>query len=181
MSTQKYASEIIDRVEYLRNYLGLNKSRFSSEIGMKPQTYNNFIGSQGSKPSVDLIMGVVSRFGANPNWLLNGSGPLFQEGVADPRDKVRRKGRPWEIEVADGENHGASEKDEPLNELIGKIKGMETLLREMDQRVQSVEETQFLPVKDLARLFQSLHAVAPDKAETELKEMISRLEKYIKE
>ena len=40
--------EIISRVEEVRMKLGLNKTQFSSRIGMNPQTYNNFVGSQGS-------------------------------------------------------------------------------------------------------------------------------------
>lgn len=77
MSKPKKFADIIERIEYLRNLLSLNKSRFSADIGMKPQTYNNFIGAQGSKPNVELIHGIVNRYGANPMWLLNGSGPIF--------------------------------------------------------------------------------------------------------
>ena len=42
--------DIIETVEITREQTGLNKSQFSARIGMKPQTYNNFVGSQGSKP-----------------------------------------------------------------------------------------------------------------------------------
>lgn len=74
-------TKIIERIEYVRKYLGLNKSRVSIEIGLKPQTYNNFIGAQASKPSVDLIAGVCSRFGVNANWLFGmEEGPVFRDG-----------------------------------------------------------------------------------------------------
>ena len=69
--------DIIERIEYVRKYLNLNKSRYSSNIGMKPQTYNNFIGAQGSKPNIELIRGIVNRYGVNPTWLLNGEGEVF--------------------------------------------------------------------------------------------------------
>ena len=72
--------EIIERVEYVRKYFGLNKSEFSARIGMKPQTYNNFIGSQGSKPNIELIFGVVNEFEVNPHWLLNGVGEKILAG-----------------------------------------------------------------------------------------------------
>jgi transcriptional regulator with XRE-family HTH domain len=68
---------IIGRVEHVRNHLGMNKSQFSQKIGMRPQTYNNFIGGQGSKPSVDLLVGIVERFGVNGDWLLTGQGRSF--------------------------------------------------------------------------------------------------------
>jgi hypothetical protein len=73
--------EIIGRIELLRFTLGMNKSRFSNAIGMKPQTYNNFIGAQGSKPNVELLHGIVTRFGANPMWVLTGKGSMFLERV----------------------------------------------------------------------------------------------------
>ncbi len=53
MAKERKFSEIIERVEYVRRRLSMNKSRFSTSIGMTPQTYNNFIGAQGSKPSIE--------------------------------------------------------------------------------------------------------------------------------
>ena len=76
MKAQKFP-EIIERVEQVRRYLSLNKTQFSRAIGMKPQTYNNFIGQQASKPSIDLIYGVVNELHVNPMWLLNGIGAIF--------------------------------------------------------------------------------------------------------
>ena len=75
MNEQKFP-EIIERIEYVRRYLSLNKSQFCRRIGMTPQTYNNFIGQQASKPSVDLIFGVVNELHVNPMWLLNGIGAI---------------------------------------------------------------------------------------------------------
>ena len=78
--------EIIGRVEIVRKQLRLNKSCFSETIGMKPQTYNNFIGQQGSKPNIELISGVVKEFNVNPLWLMFGSGQpwLPKDWNADP-------------------------------------------------------------------------------------------------
>ena len=76
MKAQKFP-EIIERIEYVRRYLSLNKSQFSHRIGMKSQTYNNFIGPQGSKPNIELIYGLFNVYHVNPNWLLNGTGSIF--------------------------------------------------------------------------------------------------------
>lgn len=73
---EKY-KEIIFRAEEIRHILGLNKSRFSAKAGLSPQTYNNFTGSQGSKPNVQLIHGIVQAFNVNPKWLLDGTGEPF--------------------------------------------------------------------------------------------------------
>jgi transcriptional regulator with XRE-family HTH domain len=64
--------DIVDRAEEVRKQLGLNKAQFSARMGMSPQTYNNFVGKQSSKPNVELILGIVQAFGVEPMWLLNG-------------------------------------------------------------------------------------------------------------
>lgn len=76
---QKF-KEIIERIEWVRHDLEMNKSKFSKKIGMKPQTYNNFIGSQGSKPNVELIKGIVDAYRVCPIWLLTGEGLAFRDG-----------------------------------------------------------------------------------------------------
>ena len=63
--------------------LSMNKSRFSARIGMKPQTYNNFIGPQGSKPNIELLLGMLNVYHVNPYWLLNGTGEIFLESSPD--------------------------------------------------------------------------------------------------
>lgn len=84
--SQKF-TDIIDRIERFRIHMKLNKSQFSRRIGIKPQTYNNFIGAQGSKPSVELIHGIVTQFGVNPMWILTGNGSMHLN--ASGRSAVR--------------------------------------------------------------------------------------------
>lgn len=79
-SKAPHMAAIIRRIEDLRGRFNINKSRFCEGIGMKPQTYNNFIGAQGSKPNVELILGVMQAYGVEPRWLLTGEGPVFAEG-----------------------------------------------------------------------------------------------------
>ena len=71
----------------------MNKSRFSSGIGMTPQTYNNFIGVQGSKPNIELIYGVFNVYHVNPYWPLNGTGEIFLESSPD-REKPKSRPSP---------------------------------------------------------------------------------------
>lgn len=96
----KRFGEVIGRVEEVRKKLGLNKSQFSRQIGMKPQTYNNFVGSQGSKPNIELIYGIVREFNVNPMWLLDGRGETFQGEAfvrSDPATMgIPRMGYAWD-------------------------------------------------------------------------------------
>lgn len=78
---------VIERVEHVRRELDLNKSRFSASFGMKPQTYNNFIGSQGSKPNAELIVGVATVHGISTDWLLLGTGEMYRP---DAEGNVKR-------------------------------------------------------------------------------------------
>jgi transcriptional regulator with XRE-family HTH domain len=72
-------TDITERVEVVRTSLGLNKAQFASKIGMKPQTYNNFVGSQGTKPNMALVCGIVRAFNVDPGWLLTGAGEPFAD------------------------------------------------------------------------------------------------------
>jgi len=69
---------IIDRVEETRQFLGMSRSRFSTACGLRPQTYNNFVGSQQSKPNVALILGLIGAYkritggDLDVGWLLTG-------------------------------------------------------------------------------------------------------------
>ena len=86
-------TDIIARAEEVRRKLGLNKSQFSHRIGMKPQTYNNFVGSQGSRPNMELFHGIVREFNVDPMWLLNGSGEPFVGGPVGYMPP--QSGEPW--------------------------------------------------------------------------------------
>lgn len=72
-------TDITERAEVVRTSLGLNKAQFASKIGMKPQTYNNFVGSQGTKPNMALVCGIVRAFNVDPGWLLTGAGEPFTD------------------------------------------------------------------------------------------------------
>ena len=83
MAKQQKFPEVIERVELVRRYLAMNKSQFSQRIGMKPQSYNNFIGPPESKPNIELILGMFKVYHVDPGWLLNGTGEIFLESAPD--------------------------------------------------------------------------------------------------
>lgn len=184
MKRSKQNDEIIQRIEYVRNYLGLNKSRFSTEIGLKPQTYNNFIGSQASKPSVELILGIVSRFGANPGWLLNGSGPVFSERrpELEARFALPGVGAPstsWGTQVAEpGQAPGW--RSEPAGELAQKIAQLEGMVHSIEERVAAISGA--VPgLREMTDLFVRLYGSNPKDAEQELNSMKEHLERVLSE
>jgi DNA-binding transcriptional regulator YiaG len=76
--------EITERIEAARLALGLTKSAFCRAFGMKPQTYNNFTGVQGSKPNAALLLGVVTAYDVDARWLLTGEGLAWPGGVLLP-------------------------------------------------------------------------------------------------
>lgn len=168
VNRSKRNDEIVQRIEYIRNYLGLNKSRFSTEIGLKPQTYNNFIGAQASKPSVELISGIVNRFGVSPGWILNGSGSVFTERSPEQESRFAPPGvspprlRPWGDQVADSAQQGGW-KSEPEGELQQKITRLENLVRALENRVESLAGT--VPgLRELNALLLRLHEIDPEAA-----------------
>ena len=175
-------TDIIERIEYIRNYLALNKSRFSSEIGLKPQTYNNFIGAQGSKPSVDLILGIVNRFGVNPNWMLNGKTPVFQERTPE-RDRRLGAGMPmasgslWETQVAEPTDRtGRPEEPEDLER---KVEQLENWVRIVERRLDAVEEGIAPHLRELSDLLVKLQKSDPATVEKEIEALKARFQQLI--
>ena len=88
MAKRQNFPKIIERVEYVRKYLGMNKKEFCQGFGMKPQTYDRYTGPQGSSPSIELIHGVFNEYHVNPTWLLNGTGEIFLEPPPDWRSLI---------------------------------------------------------------------------------------------
>lgn len=168
--------EIIERIEYTRTHLGLNKSRFSAEIGMKPQTYNNFIGSQGSKPNVELIYGIVTRFGVNPIWLFTGSGAMFM----DSRGGNPAAARPHVAEVGSASSFGASDSAARLVEdLKQELMAIEPLLRKVEGEIKKIEGTH-LPLMDrVMAVMKRYLELEPDKAVDDIKAMLAKMEQQL--
>lgn len=164
-------SDIIERVEQLRAHLGLNKSRFSAEIGMKPQTYNNFIGSQGSKPNVELLHGIVSRFGVNPLWVFTGQGAMFLEGRGY---SGMRPGVGMHVAEANGLFRNGD--SAPLSHEFAAI---EPLLRKVEDHMKRLESGQLSLLERVVSVMKRYIEINPTEAAEELKQMLERMEQRI--
>jgi len=174
MKQPKKFSDIIERIEYLRNLLKLNKSRFSSDIGMKPQTYNNFIGAQGSKPNIELIHGIVNQYGVNPMWLLNGTGSIFQDDQNEPDYRAMTAlGR---IGVQDGilpPPGGIG--PEAIGALKEEIKDLAPLLEDVESKVKQMELDHLPIVERYIGLIRRYFEIDPISAIEEFKELLKRM------
>ena len=166
--------EIIERIEYIRSHLGLNKSRFSAEIGMKPQTYNNFIGSQGSKPNVELIYGIVSRFAVNPVWLFTGSGAMFLDsrGTTGPSGS-----RPPGVSmtIPGGQDGGSGIVDELRRELSN----LEPLLRKVESEIKRIEGSNASLLDRVVSIIGKYLEIDPVNAGEEVKQLLERIEQRL--
>ena len=172
---EKKFSDIIERIEYLRKLLKMNKSRFSSEIGMKPQTYNNFIGAQGSKPNIELIHGIVIQYGVNPMWLLSGTGAIFQEGQKGPNY--------WNIVdpglagIQEGMGAGPpGEGSEMMKTFKKELKEMEPVLEKMENKIRQMEQVHLPIVERYVGLIKRYFDLDPLSAVEEFKEQLKRME-----
>ncbi len=168
--------DIIERIEYIRNYLGLNKSRFSAEIGMKPQTYNNFIGSQGSKPNIELIHGIVNRFLVNPIWLLNGNGSVFSDQQMEARMDASMGYAASMNWVREGDQQEIKQSSEAVRELREQLKSLEPLIQETEKKIREVESSQVPMLNGLIKLLGKYIETDPVGAAREVKEFLWRLE-----
>lgn len=163
-------TDIIERVEQVRTHLGLNKSRFSAEIGMKPQTYNNFIGSQGSKPNVELLHGIVTRFSANPMWVFTGQGPMFLEG----RGGYGTGRHGTATSMAEMGSRGSD-----AAQLSQELAAIEPLLRKVEEQIKRLEGGQFPLLERVYTVMKRYIELHPAEAAEELKSLLARIEQRI--
>lgn len=180
MSKPKKFGDIIERIEYLRNLLNLNKSRFSAEIGMKPQTYNNFIGAQGSKPNVELIFGIVNRFGVNPMWLLNGAGPVFSDESKSAeflgRSPAYRAETSGAFAAVHEERAGfRAPSAEELNALKSEVRAMEPVLSQAESQLRQVEHARLNVLDRAIALLRRYYEVDPAKTVGEMRALLQRV------
>jgi transcriptional regulator with XRE-family HTH domain len=166
--------EIIERIEYIRTHLGLNKSRFSAEIGMKPQTYNNFIGSQGSKPNVELIYGIVTRFGVNPIWLFTGSGAMFMDSRGGQGPAGARS------QVADtGGLGGADSAARLVEDLKQELMVIEPLLRKVEGEIKKIEGSHAPLLDRVVGVMKRYLELEPAQAVDEIRQLLERMEQRL--
>jgi len=165
MPTGKF-DDIIERVEKIRVELGLNKSRFSGEIDMKPQTYNNFIGAQNSKPNIELIRGIINRYNVNPDWLLNGFGGMFREPGESLAEQAEMYGKPFDPNWQ--------------NAMTERSEGIHTMLKDIEKNIRSLEKRQPPLADELSELFSEYFQADPVIAAQEVRRLLHRLHRRLK-
>ncbi len=177
---QKF-QDIIERVEHVRIQLGKNKSKFAAEIDMKPQTYNNFIGSQASKPNVELIYGVVNSYDVHPLWMLTGKGPIFQSSkhASSLENKKRfelRSAFQWDNGVQEDDVSSPISEEEILKESLDDIN---PLMEDLDAQIQQLERSQMPTMERMVYLLQRYFRVQPLLVCEEMKKMLVNLQKQL--
>jgi len=185
MSKPKKFGDIVERIEYLRNLLNLNKSRFSADIGMKPQTYNNFIGSQGSKPNVELIHGIVNRYGANPMWLLNGSGPIFLDESKSAEIMNRGGYRPGLPRLAAVHDNSVAFATPPspaaLDELRTELRAMAPVLQKAESQLRQIEDTRLSVLDRGLALLRRYYEVDPKATIAAMRSVLEKVERDLRD
>ena len=70
--------EIRNRLKKLRGSLGLNQGEFAAKMGVKQNTWSNI--ELGTNPCSDRYINLVClTFNARREWLVNGTGEMFEQ------------------------------------------------------------------------------------------------------
>jgi hypothetical protein len=138
---------------------------------MKPQTYNNFIGSQASKPNVELLHGIVTRFGVNPLWVFTGQGAMFLEGRGYAG--VRQGAGYHVAEVGMGYRSGEG------IALPQELAAIEPLLRKVEDQIKRLESGQLSLLERVVSVIKRYIELYPNEAAEELKQMLERMEQRV--
>jgi len=86
MTTKNFYSgldifQITERIEEIRQSLGLSKSEFCERIGFPLKTYSHIAGSRHSKPSAELLAALAAHLEVNLRWLLTGTAGAAESAV----------------------------------------------------------------------------------------------------
>lgn len=167
-------SDIIERVERVRVSLKLNKSQFAKLVGLTPQTYNNFVGAQGSKPNVELLHGIVTQIGVNPLWVLTGKGAVFLGKPAESVSPLARIHR-FQEELAESAGLPTGEEDPHRASLAS----LEPLLRRVEEHLRRIEVGHSPLLNRLQTVLSQYIKTNPDEVRREVEELLKRVEGHL--
>ncbi|MEG2599511.1 MAG: helix-turn-helix transcriptional regulator [Muribaculaceae bacterium] len=81
---------INDRMEILVNErFGGNKAAFANKIGLPPTGLSNYLGSKRrSKPSVDMVVSIITALDVDALWLLTGDNSKGTKAIVNGDSSV---------------------------------------------------------------------------------------------
>ena len=81
--------DIIDRLQEIIDYAGLNVSSFAKKIGVVDQTIRGIVVQRRNKPGFDILAKILQTFTwINAEWLITGKGEMIkQETTAKNREQ----------------------------------------------------------------------------------------------
>lgn len=99
-----------ERIEKVKDTLGLTARQFAAEIHVQPGTISNMMAGRNN-PSLEVMKRIMERYPTlNPEWLIAGRGDMWRtepgqepglfDGMApDPKDKKTRSAQKEEPQV----------------------------------------------------------------------------------
>ncbi len=103
---------IPQRIEIVRDALGLKKGEYCTRVGISPNSYSNYMA--GRVPSLEIIKKMIDEFSINAHWLVSGEGEMFVDTVAAKSDLPETGGK--KVEDASRQIYGAEYVVEILEE-----------------------------------------------------------------
>ena len=72
--------DIIDRLQEIIDYAGLNVSSFAKKIGVVDQTIRGIVVQRRNKPGFDILANILQTFTwINAEWLITGKGEMIKQ------------------------------------------------------------------------------------------------------
>ena len=135
---------------------------------MNPQTYNNFVGAQGSKPNIELITGVVKEFNVNPSWLLKGEGEIFSgEYIGVSNENLPIMPFPPKLDQAS------------LQEMLGRVREMYSLVMEIGREFDARDFANVPPLTESIHDLKRNFVMRPKETSDEVGKMLTSFQQLI--
>jgi|GEM_PF-6096316 len=134
-------SNYSERIEQLRETLGVKGKEFAEQIGLPYRSYMNYKG--GRTPPAEVLSKILEVFDdVNPAWLMVGDGNMFLEHVGIIPDEDREELSESEMpEQADSDSESASHDDDEdvQTRMMRHVMDLHEENRELRDRIEQLE------------------------------------------
>lgn len=133
-------SNYSDRMEELRETLGIKGKEFAEQIGLPYRSYMNYKG--GRTPPAEVLSRILEIYDdVNPSWLMNGEGNMFIDlvGIQPTEDEEEYGSEMSERAEVTAESFTSSSDEDVQTRMLKHIMDLHEENRELRKKVEQLE------------------------------------------
>lgn len=125
-----------DRIEMLVNkYFDGNKTAFAKAIGLPPTMISSYLGQQRrSKPSIDMIAKIITKFDVDARWLITGDEKAVQPATIRTEGDFSPASETGNINITEVSTGTVADLREQIAQLKSQLADKEKIIQLLEQK-----------------------------------------------